>query len=114
MNNSPSRDKLRGMIGLAMRAGRLIPGTEQVTVALRSRGRVCLVLLSEGASENTVKKVVGKCEYYGVQLRRTKVSAAELGDWIGKSYGPMCVGITDAGFAGQINRILDLLEEQIG
>ena len=106
-----SVDKLRGMIGLAMRAGRVIPGVEQVTVAMRQRGRVHLVLLADGASDNTVKRILGKCEFYKVGLRRTGVSASQLGDWIGKSYGPMCLGITDEGFARTIGGILDKLEQ---
>ena len=98
--------RLQGMIGLAMRAGKLIIGTEQVCLALPKRGRVRLVLVSEGASEATVSKVTRKCEFYRLPCRVIGIDGGTLGDWIGKSYAPMCIGVADEGFAAQIIKIL--------
>lgn len=89
-----------------MRAGKLIIGTEQVCLALPKRGRVRLILVSEGASEGTVNKVIRKCEYYRLPYRIVGIDGGTLGDWIGKSYAPMCIGVADEGFAAQIIKIL--------
>ena len=74
-----NRQRLCGMLGFAMRAGRLVLGTEQVCVAMARSGdkRPRLVLISHEASANTKKKLTTKGEFYGIQtttidLRRVR------------------------------------------
>ena len=95
-----------GMLGLAMRAGKVIAGTEMVCVALPKKGKVKLVILSDEASEGTRKKISTKCEFYGVSALTVRIDTAELGRLIGKTYGPACVGITDDGFANELAKRL--------
>ena len=94
--------RFRGMLGFAMRAGKVVIGTEQVCVALAKKGRVKLVILSVGTSESTKKKVTVKCEFYGVPVIEVSMDTEELGSLLGKVYAPACVGITDSGFAKEL------------
>ena len=94
------------MLGLAMRAGKVVAGTEMVCQCLSKIGRVKLVLISDEASESTRKKLMVKCEFYGVKAVTVSIDTAELGRLIGKTYGPACVGITDEGFAKELTKRL--------
>lgn len=94
--------RIRGMLGLAMRAGRVVIGTEQVCVALKKKGRVCLVLVAMDASISTKKKITVKCEFYGVTSVEIPIDTAGLGALLGKTYTPAVVGITDEGFAREL------------
>ncbi len=94
--------RVRGMLGLAMRAGRVVIGCEQVTVALKKKGRVRLVLVATDASAATKKKIAAKCEFYGIPLVEIQLDTGSLGDLLGKTYAPAVVGITDDGFAREL------------
>ena len=101
---APRLDRLRGMLGLAMRAGKVVIGTEQVFSAL-SRGRLHLVLISEGASDASRKRIRVKCEFYKVLAIETELSCEELGRVLGKTYGPACVGISEEGLARTVSEL---------
>ena len=60
--------RLRGMLGFAMRAGRVTVGTDAVCTAMAKSGkdRAKLVLISSSASDGTKKKISTKAEFYGV------------------------------------------------
>lgn len=83
------------MLGIAMRAGTLAFGEDGVRRAV-STGRAALVLVDEGASENTRKAYANCCAYYGVKMRLTK--AGRLSQAVGKggrmsaavTHGPLC------------------------
>lgn len=98
-------DKFIGMLGLAMRAGKLTVGTEQVFVAM-AKGRIKLVVASAMASEGTKKKIRTKCEYYGVRLISADIEIGELGRMLGKTYAPACVGVCDENFAKALTEII--------
>ena len=100
------KDKFFGMLGLAMRAGRLIIGSEQVFNGI-SGGRVLLCIVSGDASEGTKKKLRTKCEFYGVKMITTDIELGELGRLLGKTYAPACVGVTDEGFARELARLAE-------
>ncbi|MBM7581425.1 ribosomal protein L7Ae-like RNA K-turn-binding protein [Caldicoprobacter guelmensis] len=53
------------LLGLATRAGKLITGEEMCLKAIRTR-KAKLVVISEEASPNTLKKFTDKCRYYNV------------------------------------------------
>ena len=97
--------RLCGMLGFAMRAGKLCIGTPLVCKALgaKDRGGIRLVLVSSGASDGTKKKVRCKCEFYGVGLWEIPQDPEALGKLLGKSYAPAAVGICDDGFAREID-----------
>lgn len=94
------------MLGFAMRAGKVVIGTDLVCrgLAKRGEGRIHLVLVSESASDATKKKVFGKCEFYGVGAIEIGIDTEELGRLLGKTYAPATLGITDLRFAEEITK----------
>ncbi len=94
--------KLIGMLGLAMRAGKVIIGTEQVCISL-SKKKIPLVLVSAGASDGTKKKICCKCEFYAIPLIEIDIDTDELGRLLGKTYTPAVIGISDVNFAKVIS-----------
>lgn len=99
------RAKLSGMLGLAMRAGKVTLGTEQICAVL-PKGRARLVLVSSSASENTKKKLRFKCVYYETRMIEVNIDTEELGRLLGKTYTPAAVAITDDNFASAIANII--------
>ena len=98
--------RVLGMLGLAMKAGKVVIGTEQV-IAFLQKKRIKLVLLSSGSSDGTKKKIGTKCEFYNVQLAELPIETDELGSLLGKTYTPAVVGITDENFSNAIIKLLD-------
>ncbi|MDA5107337.1 MULTISPECIES: YlxQ family RNA-binding protein [Brevibacillus] len=95
--------KAAQLLGLAMRARKVIAGEELVVQAVRT-GQAKLVLLAADASANTAKKVRDKCAYYGVPC----VTAGDryaLGHAIGKD-GRVTVAVTDGKLADSMLRLL--------
>lgn len=106
------RQRLCGMLGFAMRAGRLVIGTDPVCTAMAksTRARPRLVLISDGASDNTKKKLTTKGEFYKIQTVTVALDTDTLGHLLGKSYAPVCVGVCDDAFAKEIRRALGITE----
>jgi ribosomal protein L7Ae-like RNA K-turn-binding protein len=98
-----SNQRLYGMLGFAMRAGKVIIGTELVCRAMPT-GRVKLVLVSSAASEATRKKLFVKSDYYSISAIEVDVDTERLGNLLGKSYAPAAVAVTDDGFAEEIKK----------
>ena len=92
-----------GMLGFAMRAGKLVIGTEQICKSM-ARGAVKLVVISKGASDNTKKKLIVKGDYYGVSTVEAEIDTERLGSLLGKTYAPAAVAVTDDGFAAEIKK----------
>lgn len=101
-----SETRLRGMLGFAMRAGRLIIGTESVCRAL-AKGGPKLVAIAGDASSATKKKLTVKSDFYGVPYRVLPLGGAALGELLGKEYAPMALAITDEGFAREVAKAAD-------
>ena len=103
-----SEKRLCGMLGLAMRAGKVTIGTEQVCLAMsrKGRGKPSLVLVSVGASEATKKKITVKAEFYGIEAVEINIDIDKLGALLGKTYAPATVAIMDTGFADAIRRVM--------
>ena len=100
------------MLGFAMRAGKVIIGTELVCSALSSGGakRPRLVLVARTASDGTKKKISTKCEFYGVEKIEINEDAEALGRLLGKLFAPAAVAIIDQRFADEIKRALESME----
>ncbi len=96
------------MLGFAMRAGKLVIGTEQVIVAMRKGGdgKPKTVLVTHTASDATKEKIGFKCQYYEVPLFVLPLSGEELGHRLGKTYSPAVIGVTDERFSDEIRKIL--------
>lgn len=87
------------LIGLARRAGKLISGSYAVEEAIKS-GKAKLVIISQEASPNTLKKFSDMCGYRDIDIIRVG-SKEELGKCIGKDDRTL-VAVTDTGFKGMI------------
>ena len=98
--------RVLGMLGLAMKAGKVVIGTEQV-IAFLQKKKLKLVLLSSSSSDGTKKKICSKCEYYEVLLRELPIQTDELGRLLGKTYTPAVVGITDENFSNAVTKLLN-------
>ena len=62
-----AQNKAYGMIGMAMKAGKVASGEFATEKAVKS-GKAALVIVSETASENTKKKFRNMCDYYKVPI----------------------------------------------
>jgi len=96
-------ERLLGMIGLAMKAGKIITGEDGCEKAIRS-GKAHLVLVATDASENTKKKFTDKTNFYKVPLHSlfTKETMAQA---IGKQNRATIV-IADDGFAKSMSKLI--------
>ena len=99
-------NRVHGMLGLAMKAGKVVIGTEQV-IAFLQKKKLKLVLLSGGSSDGTKKKISSKCEYYNVPIFELPIDTDELGSLLGKTYTPAVVGITDENFSRAISKLIE-------
>ena len=90
-----------GMLGFAMRAGKLTVGADLVCKELPS-GRVSLVIVSLGASEATRKRLKYKCEYYSVPRIEVDAEPTVLAERLGKSSSTVAIAVKDDGFAKEI------------
>jgi ribosomal protein L7Ae-like RNA K-turn-binding protein len=106
MADSNVISRVVGMLGLAMKAGKVVIGTEQV-IAFLGKGKLKLVLVSGSASDGTKKKMLHKCEFYKTRLSELDIETDELGRLLGKTYTPAVVGVTDENFACAITKIMD-------
>ena len=103
MSNALSNiDRLRGVLGLSQRAGRLVTGMDTTLSAVRT-GKAALVLLDESAAENTVKKVTDACIYYHAPL--LKLPQGLLSAACGRD-GRMLGALTDQGFAEKVKGLM--------
>lgn len=91
------------MIGMAMKAGKLVSGEFATEKAVKS-GKAALVIVSESASENTKKKFRNMCDYYQVPICFFG-EKEELGHAIGKQFRAS-LAVTDEGLAKAIKKNL--------
>ncbi len=97
------QDAFYSMLGIARRAGVLTLGTDAVLAEI-SGGRVGLVLLDDGASENTKKKLSDSCAFYKARL--TLTAADRLGFAIGKP-GRMCASVAKGTLCDKLCALAD-------
>lgn len=100
------------MLGFAMRAGKVVIGTDLVCRQIASRG-ARLVLVSSLASDNTKKKILNKAVFYSVRAIVCDIEPERLGALLGKLYAPSAVAICDAHFAEEIAKAHDAGEQSL-
>ncbi|PLT34173.1 YlxQ family RNA-binding protein [Bacillus sp. V5-8f] len=98
------QDQWVSLLGLANRARKLISGEELVIKEIRN-GKAKLVLLAMDASSNTEKKIIDKCRYYDVPIKRVE-NRSILGQSIGKEER-VTIAVLDDGFARKLQTLLD-------
>ena len=91
------------MLGFAMRAGKIIVGTELVCKAMPS-GKIKRVVISDGASDSTKKKLTVKSDFYKIPWVEADIDTDSLGHILGKSSSVATVAITDKNFADEISK----------
>lgn len=91
--------KFQGMLGLAMRAGKLAVGEGKAEDTIRS-GNALLVVLSTDASDNTEKKFLNMADSHDVNVIRP-CGRDTLGQILGREFA-VVMAVTDSGFARQL------------
>ena len=97
-------NRMLNMLGLCMRAGKIISGEKACVQAVRM-GSVCAVIMDKAAAKNAVKAVTDACTFYEVPL--IYAPEDELGYAIGKP-GRMVAAITDPSMADRILQLSKL------
>ena len=105
-------ERILGMLGLAMRAGKVIIGADMICRSMAKKTDPMLVLMSSSASEGTKKKITCKCGFYNVELIEIDVDTERLGHLLGKTYTPAAVAVVERGIAEQIKKANDALKKQ--
>ena len=97
-------ERIKGMLGFAMRAGKAVLGTDLIlsSMSIKGKGRVWVVVISCEAADNAKEKLMTKARYALVPVVEVEIGMAELGRLLGKTYAPCAVAITDEGFAKEI------------
>ena len=102
----PQTERVLGLLGLAVRAGKVIFGTPMVCDAMRAGKKLYLVAEAENTSDNTHKRIGDRCTFYGVRHVRIDVSTDAFAHALGKSGDLAVVAVTDQGLADGILKIL--------
>ena len=89
------------MLGFAVRAGKVVFGTELVSRAM-AKGTPKLVVISSGASASTKKKLTTKSEFYNIRAIEVDLSPDMLGKIVGRECVMAAVAVTDERFAEEI------------
>ena len=92
-------DRVRSLLGLAMKAGKLVSG-EFLTEKAVKTGKAALVITAEDASDNTKKMFTNMFTYYKVPLYFWG-KKEDLGAAIGRDYRAS-LALTDAGFGDAV------------
>ena len=97
-------------LGLAMRASKVVSGNDQLVQEVR-RGHVKLLLIARDISENTLDKFLDVIQKADLEIPVAYRFADKfsLGNAIGKPDRAL-VGVTDEGFAGKLEIMLDRFE----
>lgn len=90
------------MLGMAMKAGKVITGIDLCEKAVSTK-KAKLIVLAEDAAQATIEKFNNK----GLPVVFVK-DKAELGKCVGKEYRSVCV-VCDAGFAKVIQESEDTI-----
>ena len=109
--------KILSLLGLSVRAGKLITGTDKICDEIRRHGMpsdggkgysTCgIAVIASDASANTRKRITNACAYYRVECANVKLTQAQMADITGKAAVASCVTF-DKGFADGIRRALEL------
>ncbi len=97
-------NNILGLIGLAMKAGKIAFGADSVEESILKR-KVKLVIVSEESSERTKSKFIKLCQNYNIHII-IDGNIDDLSKTIGKS-NKAVIGIKDINFANSIQKKYD-------
>lgn len=106
-----AKEKIIGAFGLARRAGKCQIGSEICVEQIR-KNKAKLVIIADGVSDNTQKKIRSSCEYHNVECIDIGIDKYELGSKLGKKSGITCAAITDEGFVNICRKIHSEVHKQ--
>jgi ribosomal protein L7Ae-like RNA K-turn-binding protein len=99
----PAPDRALGLLGMATRAGAVVPGTERVREAARA-GTLRLAVVALDASENSRGKLLPLLAARGIS-HVIRFERNELGAAVGR--GPLgAVGVLDAALADRLRVLM--------
>ena len=101
-----SEKKLLSLLGFAARGRKLICGTDLCRDSIR-RNVAIITIVASDASENTKKRIIDACRYYGSDMCVAPVGSAELSHMIGKTGEIMVISVTDRHFADGISALFE-------
>ena len=110
--NEADVKKAASAIGLAKRAGKVTCGIPLIIEALRAGKGPSLVVASETASANSLKKISDKCKFYGTEIITIPLSPDELAHCVGNSGSVAAVSVNDGGLADLVRSALDDTKNQ--
>ena len=96
-------NKILSMIGMAMKAGKIVSGEFATEKAVKT-GKAFLVIVSAAASDNTKKMFRNMCTFYEVPMY-IYGTKEELGHSMGKEFRAS-LAVTEEGFAKSIEKRL--------
>ena len=99
-------DKPLRLLGLCLRAGKLVMGERAVGQDCRGRGRIHLIVLARDAAENTVSRAEAHAEAAGVPLLKLSGDCKTLGRALGRNTCAV-TGVADEGLARKIRGLLE-------
>lgn len=97
-------EKIHSLLGLAMRAGKLVSGEDATMLDLK-KGKLNLIIVAGDASNNTKKLFNDKSSYRKVNCVELSTKS-DLGISIGKDSRAV-IGIKDIGFTNKIIQLMD-------
>lgn len=95
--------KIKQLLGLCMRAGRLTSGENIVLDNIRNH-KAKLIIVTSDLSERTLKQITDKSNYYKVPICKVDFDSYEMIDAIGKPR--KIIAIMDNGFAKKLNELI--------
>jgi ribosomal protein L7Ae-like RNA K-turn-binding protein len=98
-----NKHKILNLLGLAMRAGKVVVGENSVVWGIRKQKDV-LVFLAKDTGVHTSKKIMNKAKFYGMPVVRLFTSE-ELSHAVGKSR--KVLGVVDLGFSKKLQLLVN-------
>lgn len=98
-----NKQKILGMLGIALRAGELVSGTDSVIEALQKK-KIKMVFVASDASNETLDTFEKKCFFYNVPIVKD-FSSDELSKAIGKER--KVLGIKNQGMYDSIKKLME-------
>ena len=100
-----NNNKFLSMLGLAKKAGKVICGSPLICEQMGKKTKPSLVVIASDASEQSVKKLTVKSDFYNVQYVVFPATKAELAHTVGKENELAALAITDNGFAAELLKL---------
>lgn len=105
-----NKNNLKGMLGLASKAGTLVFGTDLVADAVRS-GKCGAVFTANDASRGTLKRILNFCSECDINVFETGLSKSELAHCVGKTKDISVVATRNSNFEAAVSNLCEQLND---